>query len=173
MAKHVELRRPTDNDGDVLSEDGVRAAIEVGRSLTGDYELMVSSGAQRSTQTIACILCGHTGRVSSGVVVDDRFQSDVEDRWRDAYQKGGGGDLDSFRSADPELVEAESTTLGRALAGVFAMLSEGGRALVVGHSPMQEAAVLGLTGEVVEPLSKGAGVVVAEEGGHYRVEPAP
>jgi hypothetical protein len=36
----------------------------------------------------------------------------------------------------------------------------------VGHSPTNEAAVLGLTGEIVEPMSKGSGVllVVDEEG---------
>ena len=54
----------------------------------------------------------------------------------------------------------------------FARLPNGGRALVVGHSPMNEAAVYGLTGEAIEPLSKGAGVVVtATDGGGYEVIP--
>jgi hypothetical protein len=45
-------------------------------------------------------------------------------------------------------------------------LPDGGRALVVGHSPMNEAAVLGLTGEIVPALAKGAGVrvVVGDDG---------
>jgi hypothetical protein len=37
---------------------------------------------------------------------------------------------------------------------------------------MQEAAVYGLTGEEIEPLSKGAGICVMEESGSYRVTPA-
>ena len=39
-----------------------------------------------------------------------------------------------------------------------------------GHSPTNEAAVLGLTGQVVPPLGKGTGVVLIEDGGDYRVE---
>jgi broad specificity phosphatase PhoE len=56
MAKYVELRRHTDADGDVLTSDGVQAALEIGSRLTGDYELLVSTGAQRATQTLACLL---------------------------------------------------------------------------------------------------------------------
>jgi hypothetical protein len=49
-------------------------------------------------------------------------------------------------------------------------LDDGQRALAVGHSPTNEAAVLGLTGELLAPLGKGAGVLVTEDGGHHRVE---
>jgi hypothetical protein len=49
-------------------------------------------------------------------------------------------------------------------------LGDGERALVVGHTPTNEAAVLGLTGELVAPLDKGAGILVTEDGGSYRVE---
>jgi hypothetical protein len=44
------------------------------------------------------------------------------------------------------------------------------RALVVGHSPTNEAAVLGLAGRVVPPLGKGEGVLLIEDDGRYRVE---
>ncbi len=172
MAKVVELRRHTDNDGDVLSDEGVATAIEIGASLRGGYELVVSSGAQRSTQTIACFLASLGQTVVRGVVVEQRLKSEVEDRWRDAYERGGGGDISSFLDADPELVVSESAVLGAALTDVFERLSDGARALVVGHSPMQEAAVYGLTGKKIEPLSKGAGVVVVQDSGAYRVEPA-
>jgi hypothetical protein len=40
-----------------------------------------------------------------------------------------------------------------------------------GHSPTNEAAVLGLTGRTVAPLSKGAGVLVVDGGDGYQVEP--
>ena len=50
-------------------------------------------------------------------------------------------------------------------------LAEGDRALAVGHSPTNEAAVLGLTGSIVEPITKGAGVLVVAEGDRTRVEP--
>jgi hypothetical protein len=171
MARYVELRRHTDNDGDALSEDGVRAALEIGRGLTGGYELLVSSGAQRATQTLACFACMLHEPVPDGVVVEAGLRSGVEDRWRAAYQRAGSGDLAALRNADPELVEEDSAVLGAALRRVLERLPEGGRALAVGHSPTNEAAVLGLTGSIVEPIGKGAGVLVVAEGDRTHVEP--
>jgi len=170
VSKSVELRRHTDSDGDVLSAEGVTTALKIGKRLRGDYDLAVSSGAQRATQTAACFLAGLGQQVRHGVVVDSRFRSDVEDRWRAAFERAGAGDIDSFRSADPELVDSEARVLGTALEDIFARLPDGGRALVVGHSPMQEVAVFGLTGQVVDPLGKGAGVLVTEADGEYSVE---
>jgi hypothetical protein len=39
----------------------------------------------------------------------------------------------------------------------------------VGHSPSNEAAVLGLAGTVVGHLSKGEGVLLIEDGGQFEV----
>jgi broad specificity phosphatase PhoE len=172
MAKTVELRRHTDADGDTLTPDGVRAAIETASKLAGKYDIAISSGAQRATQTLACFLAGAGATVPGGVIVDARFKSEVEDRWKAAYEAAGAGDIEAFREADPDLVEKESALLGNALKERIDELPEGGRALIVGHSPMNEVAVYGLTGEVVEPLSKGAGVLVTEEDGSYRAGPA-
>jgi broad specificity phosphatase PhoE len=169
--KSVELRRHTAADGDVLTDEGTRNAVEIGGSLSGGYDVAISSGAQRATQTVACFLAGSGLRIDGGVVVDSRWRSDVEERSKEAYQAAGSGDIASFRKADADLVDKESRLLGQALSDVFGRLSEGGRALVVGHSPMQEVAVYGLTGEEIEPLSKGAGVLVTEEEGKYQVRP--
>ena len=170
MPKSVELRRHTASDGDVLTPEGIRAAVEIGARLHHDYDVAISSGAQRATQTIACLLAGSGAGVPGGVIVDERFRSEVEDRWKEAYGRAGAGDIESFRKADPDLVEKESALLSGALSDVLDRLADGGRALVVGHSPMQEAAVYGLTGKVAEPLSKGAGIlVVAQDDGTYRV----
>ena len=68
MARYVELRRHTDSDGDALTEEGVRQALSIGRELAGGYELMVSSGAQRTTQTLACFACALREPVSGGAV---------------------------------------------------------------------------------------------------------
>jgi broad specificity phosphatase PhoE len=172
VARHVELRRHTDNDDDVLSAEGVRHALEIGAGLHGDYEVLVSSGAQRATQALACFLAGLGQRVTRGVVVEAGLRSTMEDRWRDAYQKAGSGELEALRSADPELVEEDSATLGAALRQILEGLPDGSRALAVGHSPTNEAAVLGLTGEVIPPMGKGEGVLVTEDGGRFRVTPA-
>ena len=170
--KEVELRRHTANDGDALTDEGVQAAVDIGRRLRGEYTLAVSSGAQRATQTLACFLAGLGQGVPDGIVVEPALRSSVEDRWREAYQRAGSGDLDSLRVADPELVAEDSAALGAGLRAVFDRLSEGGRALAVGHSPTNEAAVLGLSGEIIAPLGKGAGVVIRESEGEFTVQPA-
>jgi broad specificity phosphatase PhoE len=170
MARYIELRRHTDAEGDVLTEEGVRDALRIGESLEGGYDLLVSTGAQRATQTLACFLAALGERVPGGVVVEPGLRSSREDDWREAYQKAGSGELEAMRGADPELVEEDSATLGAALGRVLDALPDGGRGLVVGHSPTNEAAVLGLTGKVVDPLAKGAGVLVVAEGDRYRVQ---
>jgi phosphohistidine phosphatase SixA len=170
MARYVELRRHTDNDGDALTEDGVRDALEIGRILAGGYTLLVSTGTQRATQTLACFAAMLREPVPGGAVVEPGLRSRVEDRWREAYQRAGSGDLTALRDADPELVKQDSAVLSAALRRVLERLPEGEKALAVGHSPTNEAAVLGLTGEIVEPLGKGAGVLVVDEGDRTRVE---
>jgi broad specificity phosphatase PhoE len=171
MAKEIELRRHTDSEGDVLTRDGIEAALALGATLRGGYDVLVSSGAQRATQTLACVACALEQRIAGGAHVESGLRSDVEDRWRGAYQQAGSGELGALRAADPELVEQDSAILGAALSRVFDELPEGGRALVVGHSPTNEAAVLGLTGEIVAPMSKGAGVLLVQDDGETRVEP--
>ena len=168
MAKSIELRRHTDSDGDVLSREGVEAALEIGATLDGNYEVTVSSGAQRATQTLACFLTTLAEAVPRGAIVDPRFRSNHEDRWKRAYKAGGGGDIASFVTADPGLVREEAELLAGALEELFKSLRNSERALVVGHSPMQEVAVYGLTGKVVEPLAKGGGIEVTldDEGGY-------
>jgi broad specificity phosphatase PhoE len=173
MARFLELRRHTDNDGDVLTEEGVAHALRVGAGLAGGYALGVSTGAQRATQTLACFLAALGERLPGGVVVEEQLRSAREDRWRDAYQRAGSGDLEALRGADPELVAEDAAVLGAALGRVAARLGDGERALLVGHSPTNEAAVLGLTGQLVAPLGKGAGVLVVADGDRYRVEPLP
>jgi phosphohistidine phosphatase SixA len=171
VRREIELRRHTDNEEDVLTAEGVAAALEIGARLPGGYHVAVSTGAQRATQTLACFLAALGEKVPSGVVVEAGLRSPVEDRWRAAYEKAGSGDLGALREADPELVAEDSERLGAALRRVLDSLPDGGRALVVGHSPTNEAAVLGLTGEIVAPLGKGAGVLVVAVSGGWQIEP--
>ena len=170
MARFVELRRHTDNDGDVLTPDGVAAALQLGSRLAGGYRVAVSTGAQRATQTVGCLLAALGQPVPDGVVVEPGLRSEREDRWRALYQEAGSGELAAMRSVDPDFVAEEAAGLGAALGRVVERLDDGQRALAVGHSPTNEAAVLGLTGELLAPLGKGDGVLVTEDGGHHRVE---
>ena len=171
MARYVELRRHTDNTDDTLSPDGVRHALAIGSQLHGGYELLVSTGAQRATQTLACFLSALGQKVPGGVEVEEGLRSQVEERWKAAFQTAGSGELDALRSADPELVDQDSATLAAALRRVLDRLPDGARALVVGHSPTNEAAVFGLTGDVVGPMAEGDGVLLVSADEGFRVEP--
>lgn len=167
--KHVEIRRHTDNDGDRLTDEGVAAAEEIGRTgLHPPYALFVSTGAARANQMMT-VLRAAAGQEDVAVREEPGLRSVVEDRWREASRASGGGDLEAMRTVDPDLVEKETAVLGAALRSVFEQLPADGRALVVGHSPTNEAAVLGLTGRLVPPLGKGEGVLVTEDEGRFTV----
>ena len=170
--RYVELRRHTDNEGDRLTPQGVAAAEVIARDgLHPPYAAFVSTGAARATQMLE-ILRHAAGQDDTPITPVTGLRSSVEDRWRDAARAAGkGADLEAIRAIDPDLVERESLLLGSVLRQVVDGLPVDGRALVVGHSPTNEAAVLGLAGRVVPPLGKGQAVLLIEDGGAYRVEP--
>jgi broad specificity phosphatase PhoE len=168
--RFVELLRHTDNDGDKLTAEGIEAAEAIGRDrLNPPYTLFGTTGAGRATEMVE-ILRRAVGQEDVPVTEVDGLRSSVEDRWREAAKGAGkGADVEAIRAVDPDLVEKESALLSGALRGVFDALPDGERALVVGHSPTNEAAVLGLAGVVVGPLSKGEAVLVVEEDGRFSV----
>jgi phosphohistidine phosphatase SixA len=169
--RYIELRRHPDNDGDALTQEGVAAAEQIGRTgLHPPYTLFASTGARRADQTVQ-ILRHAAGQDELPILAVPGMRSAVEDRWREAAKAAGKGpDLEAMRAVDPTLVDAETRLLGRMLRQIVDALPEGGRALIVGHSPTNEAAVLGLTGQLVKPLGKGDGVLVVEHDGTFDVE---
>jgi broad specificity phosphatase PhoE len=168
--RYVELRRHTDSDGDALTPEGSQAAEAIGRDrLHPPYAGFISTGAVRATQMLE-VLRSAAGQTDRPIVEIPGLRSPVEDRWREAADAAGkGADLEAIRVVDPDLVETESRLLGMVLRQVVDSVPEGGRALVIGHSPTTEAAVLGLTGILVPPLDKGEGVLVTEDGGRFSV----
>lgn len=168
--RYVELFRHTDNDGDALTSDGIAAAEQIGRErLSPPYVFFGTTGAHRATQMVE-ILRRAAGQEDLPITDVPGLRSTVEDRWRAAAKAAGkGATVEAMREVDPDLVEKESLLLGNALRSVFDAMPEGGRALVVGHSPTNEAAVLGLTATVAEPLEKGEAVRLVEDQGKFRV----
>ncbi|MCW2767936.1 MAG: hypothetical protein JWO11_3895 [Nocardioides sp.] len=170
--RYVELLRHSDNDGDKLTSRGIAAAEEIARArLTPPYVLFGSTGASRATEMVQ-ILRRIVDQEDVPVTEIRGLRSSVEERWRSAAKAAGkDANVEAIRTIDPDLVERESLLLGSALRGVFDALPQGGRALVVGHSPTNEAAVLGLAAEVIGPLGKGEGVLVIEDGDRFHVRP--
>jgi phosphohistidine phosphatase SixA len=169
--RYLELRRHPDNDGDALTQEGVAAAVRIGQTgLHPPYTLFASTGATRADQTVQ-ILRHAAGQDELPILAVPGLRSAVEDRWREAAKAAGkGADLEAMRAVDPTLVDTETRLLGQMLREIVDALPEGGRALIVGHSPTNEAAVLGLTRQLVKPLGKGEGVLVVEHDGSFDVE---
>ena len=170
MARFLELRRHTDNDGDFLSAEGIAAALALGRRLAGGYAGIWTSGAQRATQTAACMLAALGEPVRMGVIVAPGLRSRREDAWRAAYRAAGAGDLAALGAVAPALVAEDGRLLGEALRSILDQLGEGERGLAIGHSPTNEAGVRGLTGVVVPPLGKGEGVLITASADGYAVD---
>jgi Histidine phosphatase superfamily (branch 1) len=180
--RYVELRRHTDNEatslvkpahrqrGDKLSEKGVADAEAIGKTgLHSPYAEFVSTGAERATAMLR-ILRGAAGQDEIPITTETGLRSAVEDRWREAAKVARQGSLDRRDARGrSDLVEHETRLLGSALRRVAESLPEGGRALVVGHSPTNKAAVYGLVGQTIAAMSKGEGVLVAEDSGRYEV----
>jgi broad specificity phosphatase PhoE len=170
--RYIELRRHTDNEGDKLTEQGIADAEAIGQTgLHPPYAAFVSTGAERATEMLR-ILRRAADQEEVPITTETGLRSSVEDRWREAAKAAGkGASIDDMRAVDPDLVERESWLLGSALRRVVEGLPEGGRALIVGHSPTNEAAVYGLVGQTIGALGKGEGVLVVEDGGRYEVRP--
>ena len=153
--RYIELRRHTDNDGDKLSEQGVSDAEVIGETgLHPPYAAFVSTGAQRASEMLS-ILRRAAGQEDIPITTKTALRSVVEDRWREAAKAAGkGASIEEMRAVDPDLVEHETWLLGSALRQLVDGLPEGGRALVVGHSPTNEAAVSGLAGRRSPPWAK-------------------
>src|SRR5215211_4744211 len=166
--RYVELRRHTDNDGDQLSEQGIADAEAIGRTgLHPPYVLFVSTGAERANEMLR-ILRRAAGQEDAQIITETALRSAVEDRWREAAKAAGNGaSLREMRAVDPDLVEHETRLLGAALQGIVEALPDEGRALISGHSPTIEAAVCGLTGQVIAPLGKGEGILIVEDARRY------
>lgn len=163
----LEVRRHAkrDHDGDRLSEEGQRQAEQVGRDLPGGYAAVFSSPARRAAETVAWMLRGLGQRLPESHGVSDALASPVEDRWRAAGKAAGTSRVDALERVDPELVREEAARLGAGLRELLAAVPEGGRGLAVGHSPLIEAGVYGLTGRVIEPLAECEGVLLEQEHG--------
>jgi hypothetical protein len=101
--------------------------------------------------------------------VAEGLGSPVEDRWRSAAGTAGTGRIDAVERVDSDLVEKESGRLASVVRQLLEEVPDEGRGLAVGHTPLIEAAVYGLTGRLIEPLAECEGVLVEQEGADIRV----
>ncbi|MEW6059689.1 MAG: histidine phosphatase family protein [Actinomycetota bacterium] len=143
--RELELRRHArrDPDADRLSPEGRTQAEDVGRMLVGGYDVVFVSPAKRAAETLALFSAGLRAKLPECTVV--------------AGLAGQGTD-------------GTPIALGAVLAELLRQAPEGSRGLAVGHTPLIEKAVLGLTGRRIEPLSECEGVLLTADADEIRVD---
>jgi broad specificity phosphatase PhoE len=169
--KTIEFRRHAerDKDADALSRAGVSHAEEVGRTMSQTFAVVFVSPARRAAETAARFLRASGQPLPEHAVVTGLL-SEQEDQWRRAGKAAGSSRLDAIAAEDPGLVQGERERLREVVEGLFERVPEEGTALAVGHSPLIEAAVYGLTNVLIEPLSECEGVAITRSGpGEYRL----
>lgn len=134
----LEVRRHAkrDPDADRLSPEGRLQAEDVGRTLAGGYAVVFVSPAQRAAETVAWFLRGLGEQLPAHGVI-------------------------------PGLAGEGTDRSPLAMAGVMTALldavPDGARGLAVGHTPLIEYAVLGISAREIDPLGECEGVLLSRE----------
>ncbi len=141
----LELRRHAkrDPEADRLSPQGRALAEQVGRTLSGRYAVVFVSPARRAAETLAWFLRGLHGQLPEHAVVPGLT--------------GDGTDGSPHQ-------------LGAVIRELLLQVPEGGRGLAVGHTPLIERAILGLTGREIAPLAECEGALIIETDGRISAE---
>jgi broad specificity phosphatase PhoE len=165
----IEFRRHAEREQgvDALSARGRTQAEDVGRTLPADYAFVFVSPAKRAAETAAWMLRG-SGQSLPPHVVTPGLGTELEERWRRAAKGAGTSRIDALAAEDPRLVQEEAGRLAAAARQMLGRMGEGRRGLAVGHSPLIEAMMYGLTGAILEPLAECEGVLVTRnrDGGY-------
>lgn len=137
--KQLELRRHARRDPqhDRLSPEGRVQAEDVGRTLAGRYAVVFASPAERAAETVAWFLRSARQQLPAHDAIPGLAGEGVE-----------GGTPDG---------------LAEVVRGLLARVPEGERGLAVGHTPLIEKAVLGLTGQEIAPLGECEGVLISQD----------
>ena len=104
--------------------------------MAGGYALIFCSPAHRAAETVAWMLRARGEQLPPHEVVPGL---------------GGKG------------VEDTPQTLGDVVRELIQQVPEGGRGLAIGHTPLIEKAVLGLTGAEIAPLAESEGVLLTQD----------
>jgi phosphohistidine phosphatase SixA len=131
--KILELRRHAERDRteDRLSVEGREHAEAVGRELRGPYNVVFVSPARRAAETAALFLRGSGQQLPTHAVVPGLAGKEIDDG---------------------------AAALGAVISDIIDEVPDGGIGLAVGHTPLIEDAVLGLTGVRIDPLGECEGV---------------
>ena len=174
--KEIELRRhgAYQKGGltpGALTHEAQLEARAVGKSMRTDFAAVWFSPAQRAAETAAWFLRGSRQPPPPVLTEVPGLTPEREDEWREAGSAASSSRLDSVMEQNPGLVTEESERMAGLVRELFGRLKDGEAALVVGHTPLLEAAVYGLTSVIVEPLKELEGVnMTLDDAGDFRIQ---
>ena len=162
-------------DEDTLTPEGVHLAVATGSSMkmrrVESFTLGISSGCQRTTQTIACILAEFCQAIPSGIIVNKGLSTPRIAEWDEAIEKAGSTSFRACLSVTPSFVQTETARMAHVLKEIFAAVPfSNDRILAVGHNLLIECGVYGRTDDLSkipsEPLKECAGYEIFEKDDH-------
>lgn len=177
--KIIELRRHGKNDKKKnLTYEGYVQARAIGeRDLRGeDFDCVFTSHLARAIDTARAFAEGagdftvekfiplpglHTGRTDTWKIIIKKAKENGKTK----------GDIASHIEQYPAFVNSEAERLEKVLKEIIDQIPDGGKALVIGHSPIIECLVYGITGELIDPLKECEGVIleISNDGRHVKL----
>ena len=168
--KKIEIRRHALKDSgprkDMLSPEGIEQARKVGaEQMKGKgYTQIVVSELFRTSQTAAAMAEGAGDFTAASLTVSPAlFTTRMAELV--AYVKEHGAVV----KANHPLIMAEAMRMGTQFQTFVALLPDDAHELAVGHSPLLETLVFGLTGKVISPLKECEGVILTFDGKDFTI----
>lgn len=167
--KKIEIRRHALKDSgprkEMLSSEGIAQAEKVGESMRGKGHTHIATTPYFRTAQTACGFAKGAGDFTTvnHATLDAMFTEHLSELV--AYVKEHGAVV---RQEHP-LIISEAMRMGTQFQTFVALLPDDAHLLAVGHSPLAEILVFGLTGEVISPLKECEGVVLAFDGNDFTI----
>lgn len=168
--KKVEIRRHALKDSgtrkDMLSPEGIEQARKAGAEMKNKgYTHVVITQLFRTPQTAAAMAEGAGDFAAAYVIVSPALFTKRMDELV-AYVKEHGAVV----KPEIPLIQEEARRMADEFVHLVAGLPENAHTLAIGHSPLTEIMILGLTGRVVSPLKECEGVILTFDGANWTIE---
>lgn len=163
------LIRHAKKNVDALTPEGIARALELQQQLRDvAFTHAVSTEFQRAQQMRDLVLGQKTATVST---VADYLSNDPKDpilaKWVEVIEKAGGShDFVRIAEVDSDCDDFMKQQSDRCAGILHALCLKNGPesvTLFIGHAPMNDVAVLGLTGQFVAPFKEGEGIELVLE----------
>jgi broad specificity phosphatase PhoE len=166
--KIIEIRRhgKTDKKKNLTCEGYVHARAIGERDMQGeDFDCVFVSHLSRTADTARAFAEGAGDFIVEEFIQIKGLHTPRSEDWGDLFclaesKEGGEKDIAHLRDLRPAFVHNEAERLQDVFHEIVRQIPDGGRALIVGHSPIIECLVYAVTGELIKPLQECEGLIL-------------